>query len=268
MSQPKIFFLGTGKMATALVSGMLQNGEYTTAHITAYDKNPSQSSSFAKQTNVRITLSAEEGIRDADMIVFSIKPQNFAKAAEDYQSILKDKLIISIMAGISLEKLIEKTSSNRIVRIMPNITATIGAGVSVYIRSRTTTDAENTVIQKMLGSVGIFEYFGDEQVFNPATALSGSGPAFVCEFIKALTDGAVICGMPLATAKHFAAATVAGTAQMVLMNNMDAVKIRDDVMSPGGTTAQGIRALDKNGFRSAVIEAIIAANEKSAELGK
>lgn len=261
MNEPKIYFIGAGKMATALACGMVKvTGADSLA---AFDKSAEASEAFARKTGASGTFSLEE----ADIVFLAVKPQHLATATAGRENILKDKLIVSILAGTRLEQLRAKTGSERIVRVMPNISATIGAGVSGVIKTDAVSGAEFAVIEKLLAATGIYECFSEEYLFDVVTALSGSGPAFVFEFIKALADGAVTAGMPQAQALRLAAATVVGAGRMVQMGE-DPSLLRNQVMSPGGTTAEGIRELEKHGFRSAVIEAVIATARKSQELGK
>jgi len=260
MNKLKIYFIGAGKMATALARGM---AKVTGADsLAAFDKSAEASEAFARKTGASGTFSLEE----ADIVFLAVKPQHLSGATAGREEALKNKLVVSILAGVRLEQLREKTGSARIVRVMPNISAMIGAGVAGVIRTDAVSDAEFAAVETLLAATGIYECFSDENLFDVVTALSGSGPAFVFEFIKALADGAVTAGMPQAQALRLAAATVAGAAQMV-GGGEDPSLLRNQVMSPGGTTAEGIRELEKHGFRSAVIEAIIATARKSRELG-
>lgn len=260
MNKPKIYFIGAGKMAAALARGMVETAGADS--IAAFDKSADASRLFIEKTGAAGTFPLEA----ADIVILAVKPQHLASATAGREHILKDKLIVSILAGTRIEQLQEKTGSNRIVRVMPNISATIGAGVSGVIKTDAVGGAEFAVIEKLLEAAGVCEYFSDEHLFDVVTALSGSGPAFVFEFIKALADGAVTAGMPQPQALRLAAATVEGAARMVRQGE-DPSFLRNQVMSPGGTTAEGIRALEMHGFRSAVIEAVIAAARKSRDLG-
>ncbi len=260
MKNPKFYFIGAGKMASALACGMTK--VFDKSAICAYDKSAEAAVAFAAKTKA----SGEFTLADADIVILAVKPQHLDSAVKDHKDILKDKLIVSILAGTRIEQLQQKTGSKRIVRIMPNISATIGAGVAGVTKTDAVGKGEFAVIEKVLKSTGVYEYFSDENLFDAITGLSGSGPAFAFEFIKALTDGAVTAGMPMQQALRMAAATVEGAAQMVLQGGNPS-DLRNQVMSPGGTTAEGIRTLEKCGFRSAVIEAVIATAQKSRDLG-
>ncbi len=261
MKQTKIFFLGAGKMATAMVGGMLNN--FAKDQISAFDKSTEALNSFISATGVECKFTMAE----ADIVVLAVKPQHLAEAAAANREILAGKTIVSIIAGMRLAQLHEVTGSEAIVRVMPNLPALIGKGVSGVVFTQNVGDAEFKVVAKILDSIGSFECFDNEKQLDIVTGLSGSGPAYVFDFIQALTDGAVTAGMPRVQAQRLAAGTVLGAAQMV-MDGGDPAVSRNQVMSPGGTTAAGIRILEQKGFRSAVIEAVIAATEKSRELGK
>lgn len=261
MNQTKIFFLGAGKMATAMVGGMLKT--FSREQISAFDKSSEALDSFISATGVVCDFS----MADADIVVLAVKPQHLTEAAAANREILSGKTIVSIIAGMKLAQLREATGSMAIVRVMPNLPALIGQGVSGVVRTPEVGETEFQIIEKILAAIGFFECFHDEKLLDVVTGLSGSGPAYVFDFIQALADGAVTVGMPRAQAQRLAAGTVLGAAQMIMNGDEPAVS-RNQVMSPGGTTAAGIRVLEQKGFRSAVIEAVIAAADKSRELGK
>lgn len=264
MNQPKIFFIGAGKMATAIVKGMLKNG-FKAEQINAFDISLDAIAEFQHTTGLRI--SAEEAIADADTVVIAVKPQMMSAALAGKKGILQKKLIISIAAGVSLMKIGELTGSKRIIRVMPNLPAVIGAGVSGYAISPDTDADDLQTAQGILGSIGISECV-PEKMLDAVTGLSGSGPAYVFDFIQALADGGVTAGLSRNTALRLAAATVAGAAKLVQESGTHPNALRDQVMSPGGTTAEGIKVLECGGFRGLVMEAVIAAARKSESLTK
>ena len=264
MNQQKIFFIGAGKMATAIVKGMLKKG-FKPEQIAAFDISLDAIAEFQQATGLRIA--AEEAIADADTVVIAVKPQMLHAALASKKGILQKKLIISIAAGVSLMKIGELTGSKRLVRVMPNIPALIGAGVSGYAISPDTDERDVQATQEILGSIGISECVS-EKMLDAITGLSGSGPAYVFDFIQALAEGGVTAGLPRTTALRLAAATVAGAAKLVQKSGSHPSALRDQVMSPGGTTAEGIKVLECGGFRGLVMEAVIAAACKSESLTK
>ena len=189
-------------------------------------------------------------------------------AAADLPGLSKDKLILSIVAGTTLEKLSSLTGTRRIVRIMPNTPALVGEGMSCFCGAAGATEDDLKKAGEILSSFGLCRKV-PESMLDAVTGLSGSGPAYVLEFIMALADGGVYAGLPRDAAIELAAQTVFGSALMVLKRGKEhPAVLRDAVISPGGTTARGVAALDEGAFRSTVMKAVVAAAERSAELGK
>ena len=264
MNKEKIFFIGAGKMATAIVKGMLNNG-FSTEQISAFDISAEAAAHFQHATGMEIA--PEDAITEADIVVIAVKPQMLDAALSGKRIVLQKKLIISIAAGVNLKKLGEVTTSKRLIRVMPNLPAIIGSGVSGYATSPDITADDIKTAEKIMGSIGIFEGV-PEKMLDAVTGLSGSGPAFVFDFIQALADGGVAAGLPRNVALKFAAATVAGAAKLTQESDLHPGELRDQVMSPGGTTAEGIKVLENSAFRGSVINAVIAAALKSEALSK
>ena len=272
----KIFFLGAGKMATALAGGMVKNG-YPAAKVSAIDISAEAWESFEKTTGISSptgNLSSNAKIAEAlaffgtsDVVVLAVKPQYLAEALQAYRGRLSDKLVISIVAGKNLATLAELTGAQRIIRVMPNTPAMVGCGASGFAGSDEVTAHDKEVARSILSAVGVCREL-PEKLMDAVTGLSGSGPAFVFEFIQAMADGGVYAGLPRDTALQLAAQTVLGAARMVLESGLHPTVLRDQVNSPGGTTGRGLQVLDAAGFHGLVAAAVSAAAERSAELGK
>jgi pyrroline-5-carboxylate reductase len=266
----KIVFVGAGRMASAIAGGLLSKG-FAKENIQAVDKSK-ESSAIFEQTTGRSPFvcqkpeEAKDLFKDADIVVFAVKPQNVSELAV-LSADIKDKLLISILAGVKIEKLKNISGSSKIARVMPNTPALVGEGVSAYSVSSAVSANESIKIETILGAVGKFCKV-EEKLMDAVTGLSGSGPAYVFDFIQALADGGVNAGLPRDTALTLAAQTVLGAAKMVLENGEHPSVLRDRVTSPGGTTARGLAALEKGSFRGIVADAVIQAAARSAELGK
>ncbi|MFA7230593.1 MAG: pyrroline-5-carboxylate reductase [Victivallaceae bacterium] len=261
-----IVFLGAGRMATAIAGGLLKNG-FKKSNLAAFDISPEALEQFSASTGIDITFEdAETLLKKASTIILAVKPQHLAHALEGKTGLLKDKLVISIAAGVKLATLSKLTETQRIVRVMPNTPALIGAGVSAYAASSNATGEDIQLTEKILGAIGEFCRV-QENLMDAVTGVSGCGPAYVFDFIQALADGGVNAGLPRQTALKLAAQTVAGAAQMVLQTACHPSELKDQVTSPGGATAKGLAILEKGAFRGLVSEAVLAATKRSAELG-
>ncbi len=263
----KIIFIGAGRMASAIAGGLLKN-KFDKENILAIDNSKDAAEKFEKATGIApvATQKIEKAVSDSDIVIIAVKPQNIDDLAE-LKPLLKDKLVISIAAGTTIEKLIKVTDNERIVRVMPNTPALVGEGVSAYSVSSAVSASDSVKVEAILGSFGICNRV-EEKHMDAVTGLSGSGPAYVFDFIQAMADAGVNAGLPRDVAQQFAAQTVLGAAKMALETDVHISELRDRVTSPGGTTARALAVLEQNAFKGIVGEAVLAAVERSAELGK
>ena len=261
----KIFFLGAGKMATAIAGGLVKSNLYRADELAAFDVNSAACSAFTSAT--AIATMPLERIREAEALLIAVKPQMIAQALEPVKKMLAGKLIISIAAGITIEKLESLTGSRRIVRVMPNTPALVGAGAAGFAPGAGAAQADADLVGKILSAVGS-AFQVREQDLDAVTGLSGSGPAYVFEFIQALADGGVAEGLPRDIATRLAAQTLLGAAKMVLETGKHPNELCDAVTSPGGTTSRGLELLAERAFHAAAMQAVRAASKRSRELGK
>lgn len=266
MSNNKIGFLGAGRMATAIAGGMVKSS-FSAADIVAYDCSEAAGKAFAEITRAKISAAPEAMAAECDTLLLAVKPQYLAEALKPLAGMLKDKLIISIVAGVTLEKLGSLTGASRIVRVMPNTPALVGEGCGAYSLSPSATAEDQSLAEMILSSIGGF-YLLEEKMLDAVTAVSGCGPAYIYELIQAMADGGVTLGLPRDLAKKLAAATVKGAAAMVLETNIHPTELRDQVCSPGGSTICAVNHLSSKGFSGTVVEAELAAYKRSVELGK
>ncbi len=266
----KIMFLGAGKMASAIAGGLVKRSAENSENIYAFDVNCKAAAAFFNATGVKNICSdaPETFLTCADIVLLAVKPQYLADAVKMCGGVklLQNKFIISIVAGVPIARLRELTGAEKIVRVMPNTPALIGEGASAYA-AENLTDADLEIVQYILSAIGIAKPV-NEPLLNAVTGLSGSGPAYVFEFIMALADGGVQEGLPRDLAQELAVQTVIGAAKLVQETGKHPAVLRDEVISPGGTTARGVAELDKHAFRSCVAGAVIQAAKRSEELGK
>jgi len=261
----QILFIGAGKMASAIAGGMVHNG-FSTDKLGAYDVNSSAAENFTATTGaVAHTERLEQLVKQADIVIVAVKPQLIKNALAMVN--LADKTVISIAAGVTLNTLGEITGSSKIIRVMPNTPALVGQGVAAWCGASGVTTAEANAVELILGSVGKVCHV-DEKMMDAVTGLSGSGPAYVFDFIQALADGGVKAGLPRDIALMLAGQTVAGAAGMVIESNEHPAVLRDMVTSPGGTTAAALAVLERKAFKGIVSDAVNAAAQRSTELGK
>lgn len=263
-------FIGGGVMAEAILARLCDRGTIAPAQILVSEPMAARRSLLVERYGVQTTDDNRSLLAQAAVVVLAIKPQMFATVAAQVAgawNAAQPPLVLSILAGTPLAKLEAAFGGCPVVRAMPNTPATVGAGVTAIAPgSRVTADhmAQARQIFEAIGSVVEVP----ESLMDAVTGLSGSGPAFVALFVEALTDGGVAAGLPRATASTLALQTVLGTAQLLLETELHPAVLKDRVTSPGGTTIAGVAALERAGLRSAVIEAVQAAWQRSRSLGQ
>jgi len=262
----KIAFIGAGKMASAIGRGLM-NSAGVKWEAAACDPLPKARENFTRVTSIPCYESMAQALQGADVVLLAVKPQYAAAALKEAAPMLGKVLLISIAAGLPIDKLALMAQTTRIIRVMPNTPALAGAGMSCFAPGGTVSAQDITWAESILKSIGRCRQV-PEKLMDAVTGLSGSGPAYVFEFIMALADGGVYEGLPRDVALELAAQTVFGSAKMVLESTESPAVLRDAVISPAGTTARGVAKLDEGAFRSTVVKAVVAASERSAELGK
>jgi pyrroline-5-carboxylate reductase len=264
-----IGFLGAGKMATALAKGFVRAEMALPKEIIASDPHPAARKNFAAEISVKTTASNLEVAKFAKVLILATKPDQVGGVlAEISSAFIKKHLLISIAAGVTLAKLEAGLPAGaRVIRVMPNTPALVGEGASAFALGKNATAADGELAKKLLSAVGI-AFQVKESLLDAVTGLSGSGPAYVYQFIEALSDGGVASGLPRDIATKLAAQTVLGGAKMVLETGEHPGALKDQVTSPGGTTIEGLHALEKGKLRATVISAVRAATEKSKKLGQ
>ena len=267
-----IGFIGAGQMAQALASGI--SAADSTINFEIADPSQASRDAFKKKISspVEVRESNPELFAACDIVFLSIKPQ-YLDDAVDAQAVEKllsksnaSPLVVSIMAGVTIEKISDVTGLKRIVRVMPNTPSLIMEGAAGMASSPDVTQQEMETVSKLMSSVGCVTKVS-EQLLDAVTGLSGSGPAYVFTFIEALIDGGVLNGLPRDIARQLAIQTVIGSAKLVEQSGEHPAVLRDRVTSPGGTTIEALKVLEMNDFRGTVIQAVESATRRSKELG-
>lgn len=268
MSSLRFGFIGAGKMASALASGLIAAKFVAAGRVFASDVIAASLASFTEQTGAKGLASNQEVAAKCDVLIVAVKPHQVqAVLAEIASSLTAKHLVISIAAGVRLRVYEGELGDDaRIIRVMPNTPSLVNCGAAAFARGGAATLADGQLVQSMLATVGIAHEV-PEHLLDAVTGLSGSGPAFVYQFIEALSDGGVRVGLPRDVATRLAAQTVMGAAKMVLETGMHPGALKDMVTSPGGTTIAGIHALENGGLRGTVMNAIKAATDRASELG-
>ncbi|TAL17182.1 pyrroline-5-carboxylate reductase [bacterium] len=263
---PKITIIGLGNMGEAILSGLLGCAAAEPSMITGVEADAGRGKELAAKYGIKVTQDIAEGCKNSPVVILAVKPKDAGRAV----SVLAGtgSTLISICAGLTLGFFQEILGdSARIVRVMPNTPALIGEGASAYCPAPSATDGDCLVTETIFGAVGTVVRVSDEKLMDAVTGLSGSGPAYVFLFLEALADAGVAAGLDRATARALAAQTVKGSAAMAQSSPLHTGELKDRVCSPGGTTIEGVRTLEGTGFRSAVMEAVLAAVERSRALG-
>ncbi len=261
----KIAVLGAGKIARALVGGIVRSGLCPVEEITVSDKSSEARRSFEQETKVRAVADNAAAVRGAGVTLLCVKPQDAVEAVSSASESLDGQLLISVAAGIHSSTLATAAPETRIIRAMPNTAALIGRSATAIAPGQAATQQDLDLAEKIFRSVGLV-VVTEEHHLHAVTGLSGSGPAYFYLVVEALMDGAVAEGLTPATARALVAATMSGTAEMLASSTAHPAALREAVTSPGGTTIAGLLALERAGTRAAFAQAVRAASARSREL--
>ena len=265
MVTQKIGIIGCGNMGGAILKGALASGVLAPEQAYVYDISPAAMEA-AKNLGVNLAADDEEVCAKSDIILLAVKPQNAAEALAMCKKALDGKALMSIVAGVTVERLQNMIDGTpRILRIMPNTPALVFEGAFALCSDNDFTEAELDAAKAIYEKIGVVEMI-PEKLIDAVCGLSGGGPAYAAMFIEALADGGVKNGLPRATAFRLAAQTCLGTAKMILETGIHPGALKDMVTSPGGTTIEGCEALERGGMRYAVIDCINVATEKSKKI--
>ncbi|MBW4634365.1 MAG: pyrroline-5-carboxylate reductase [Iphinoe sp. HA4291-MV1] len=272
----KFGLIGGGVMGETLLSRLIARKIYQPSDVLVSEPQISRQGFLEDQYGVKVTADNRLVFTPTTEVVFlAVKPQVFSALAQEFADVIatdskpldSKPLVISILAGVTLNQLEAAFPHLPVIRAMPNTPATVGAGMTAICPGAYTKANHHETAKRLFSAVGeVVEV--SENLMDAVTGLSGSGPAYVALLVEALADGGVAAGLPRAIANQLALQTVLGTAKLLHETKIHPAELKDRVTSPGGTTIAGVAQLERAGFRSALIEAVKAATIRSQELGK
>lgn len=253
-------------MGEALLSRLLAQRLYAPDQVIVSDPQPQRREFLARQYGVQVTKD-NQAVMVASVLLLAIKPQVFDAVVNHLNNQNLDQVVLSILAGVPLQRLEAAFPGQPVIRSMPNTPATVGVGMTAIAAGQHAKPSHLQLAQQIFAAVGAVVEV-PESLLDAVTGLSGSGPGYVAIIIESLIDGGVAVGLPRAVATQLAVQTVRGTAELIQTTGIHPAQLKDQVTSPGGTTIAGIAALEQAGIRSALIKAVKAACERSKELGQ
>ncbi len=265
----QIAFIGGGVMAEAAIRGILNKGLTTPDEVVVSDISAERSSYLSQQHRVVIAQDNCSAGEKAEVIVLAIPPRSLAEVTEKLKGCIKpQQLVLSIVAGATIASIRQGLNHTNIARAMPNISAQVGEAMSVWTVATEVSEPHKQKARSILDALGKEIFVTDERYIDMATAVSGSGPAYVFTIIESFIDAAVHIGLPREIAEPIVLQTVLGATELVKETQLHPAELRSLVTSPGGTTAEGLLQLEKGGLRALLSQAIIASYEKAKAMGK
>ncbi len=260
----KIGLIGCGKMGSALLQGILAAKPDMFETAVVHDAYAPVMTALAESNQLIETAPSNRAVAGvADVVLLCVKPQQCSEVAQELAEASRALLCISVAAGVTIETLERHLGGEqRLIRVMPNTPALVGAGAAGYALGTRATDEDAVLTKELLSSVGVAHQVS-ETLLDAVTGVSGSGPAYLYLVIEAMADAGVLNGLPRPVALELAAQTVIGAGKMVLETGLHPGVLKDQVTSPGGTTIRALASLERDGLRSAMIRAVNAAAERS-----
>ncbi|XXG49731.1 hypothetical protein AAC387_Pa02g3825 [Persea americana] len=258
-------FIGAGKMAESIARGVSKSGLLPPSHISTAHRSQHRRDAFSS-FGVKVFHHNTKVVEASDVIILSVKPQVVKEVLLELSPLLsEDKLLVSVAAGIKLKDLQEWAGHGRLIRVIPNTPSAVGEAASVMTLGEKASKEDEKRIASLFGAIGKI-WIANEKCFDAVTGLSGSGPAYIYIAIEAMADGGVAAGLPRDLAFNLASQTVLGAAAMAMKSGKHPAQLKDEVASPAGTTIAGVRELENGGFRAALINAVVAAANRSSAL--
>ncbi len=262
----RIAFIGGGSMGEAMVNCLLTGKVVASQDIVVSDISPLRRELLSREYRVSTFADNSKAVANADLIILAVKPQNLVEVMGEIKGLALEQLVLSIVAGATLSSLCQGLNHSSIIRAMPNMPAQIGEGMTIWTATAETAQKQKELAQIVLSALGKEIYVNDEKYLGMATALSGSGPAYVLLFIEALVDAGVHIGLHRDIAQELVIQTILGSTRTVEKTGKHPADLRNMVTSPGGTTTEALFQLEKGGFRSLLLEAVAAAYKKAERL--
>ncbi len=264
----KIAFLGAGRMASALVDGLLARGAVTKADLSCLGGSGGSAARLAARTGIALAPDLESLLTSADVVVVAFKPQHLATADPRLADLTAGKLVLSVLAAKPLARLARTFPRARaLVRTMPNTPSAIGAGITGWCSLAPLSSDDRQVVIALLGAIGHEVEIPESQI-DALMAVSGCGPAFVFEFCAALREAGVAAGLDRALAQRLALETLLGSARLMARTGVEPEELRNQVTSPNGTTFAGLKRMEARDFRGMMLETVLAAKARSEELSR
>ena len=264
----KIAVIGGGVMGEVMLSAVLGKGLSTPPAISVSDIKETRLQHLREEYGVAVMASNRLAVEKGEVVILAIKPQSLVGVMAELNGQLKpDQLVLSIIAGARINTLSLGLNHSSVVRVMPNTPARIGEGISVWAATAEVTEQQKGWAASILGAMGKEIYVDDEKYIDMATAISGSGPAYIFLFVESLVDAAVHIGLPRNMAQELVLETMLGSGHLVQKSGRQPAELRRMVTSPGGTTAEALLHFEKGGFSGLILQAVIAAYNKAKRLG-
>lgn len=264
-----ITVIGPGAMAEAIIAGIIRKNIITGDRIRISGPEADHNEELCARYGVQVFSDNRLAIPDADVVILSVKPQILPRVFTGLKGRIPPKaVVISIVAGASIQLISEGLNHDCIVRSMPNTPAQIGEGITVWTNSPSVSEEQMEIARQVLSALGTEVYVDEENYLDMATALSGTGPAYTFLFMEAMIDAGVHLGFPRRIAEQLVVQTIRGSVDYYISKQAHPARLRNEVTSPGGTSAAALYYLEKAGFRTAISRAVWAAYERSQELGK
>ena len=265
----KIAFIGGGNMGEAMLSAMLARGLSSPEAITVSDISQTRRQHLEQKYGVAVVSDNRQALDKGEVVVLAVKPQNLAEVMIELKGQLKlEQLVLSIIAGKTIQTLASGLNHNRMVRAMPNTPAQIGQGMTVWTATPEVSGPQRGWVRSMLGAIGQEIYVTEEKYLDVATAVSGSGPAYFFLFVEALTEAGVQLGLSRKVAEELVLQTMLGSGGLIQQSGKSPAELRRMVTSPGGTTAEALLQFEKGDFANLVKQAVTAAYNRAQELGR
>jgi len=268
MKEYTLGLIGAGNMADAIIRGAITKNVIEPGSVFVYDIDKSKLDRMENELGVRPAISSQTLCEQSDIIIVAVKPNVMKTVLFEIKEQIGAKPIVSIAAGWSAEMIMEIVDSDKkVLRLMPNTPLMVGEGMTVFESPSSLLKDEQDFVEKLFAALGKIE-FAPARLMDAATAVAGSGPAYVYMFIEAMADAGVLCGLPRDKALNLAAQTALGAAKMVADTGAHPGELKDAVCSPGGTTIEAVKSLENDGLRKAVINAVEKCAAKSKKMAK
>jgi pyrroline-5-carboxylate reductase len=264
-----IAFVGSGVMCEAMIKGLLANGLVSADKILTADPHVIRGAQLVERYGLQFTADNGEATCNADVVVLSVKPQVMSKVLPSIHNRIKqDAVVMSIAAGVKMRKIADGCGNQNVVRAMPNTPGQIGEGITVWAATPQVNGEQRKWAEMVLGALGETLYVDDEKFMDMATALNGSGPSYVFLLMEAMIDAGVHMGFSRQDSQKLVQQTMLGSVKYAMASGLHPAELRNQVTSPGGTSAAALYQLEKGGVRTTISQAVWAAYKRSVELGR